>query len=148
MHKLAIAFVATSLLASCVKDSRYRPAILAGGTVLTTAGAALVYDSLDVHCQADDLLLLGAPCFARPLPEAMLGTVLASAGLTLLVATLLTKPTDEPEPRPKRLDERYATEARLAAGAGNCTAVRAILERMDPAPRAELEADPAIAACR
>jgi len=148
MRKLAIAFVASSLLACSADESRYRGATLAGGTALTAIGGALLYDALDTKCQPDDLLLLGAPCVVRPLPEVLLGTAVATAGIALFVATFMTEHYAEPKPaRPQRLDERYATEARLAAGAGNCAAVRAILERIDDARRTELEGDPAIAAC-
>src|SRR5262249_26659777 len=126
---------------------RYRPAIAVGGTVLAAIGGAFLYDVHD-KCSSAPLEDVLDGCLAPVIVEGTVGTLIASAGLVLLAATVLSSARDEPTPVSQRpIDDRYAAQARLAAGSGNCIAVRALLERIDPSRRPELEADPAIAAC-
>jgi hypothetical protein len=146
MHKLATAFVATCALAGCLDKSSYKPVAAAGGAVLTAVGGAILYHVHDT-CESSGLDGIG-DCLGGALIEGVPGFLLTAGGLGLLIDALLLSRRDEPAPHPSGLDDRLATEARLAAGAGNCTAVRAILDRIDPARRKDLEADPAIAACR
>src|SRR5262249_31543716 len=120
---------------------------LATGSVLIGVGAAeeaLILGTSD-NCQVSSVV---DGCLRRMFNEGIVGTVLVTTGLVILVGTLLTEPHEVPEPRSQSLDDRYATQARLAAGAGHCNAALAIVDRLEGARRAELETDPAIIACR
>ncbi len=123
-------------------SQRSRDAGYIAGGVMGIVGTALAIDAFTSPATCDSVESCVHDGFARPLVEGGGGLALGVLGVVTLLVAHHSHPT---EPRPAT---HFTVEARAAAAAGDCAAVRTLLDRLDRASRVQLAADPAVAACQ